>query len=144
MRVLLVDDSQKIRTVQRKVLAALGPHVEFAEAADGLEALTLIDSTREGFDVILLDWYMPNMDGLTLVHRLRNRGDATPIVMVSTESDKSRVVTAIKAGVNCYVVKPFTPPQLLDRVSQTIARLRAATDGSASTSPKHVAVCSPV
>jgi two-component system chemotaxis response regulator CheY len=126
MRVLLIDDSQKMRTVQRKVLAALAPHVEFVEAADGLEALGLIDSDAQGFDVVLVDWYMPNMDGLTLVRRLRARGDTTPLVMVSTESDKSRVIDAVRAGVNCYVVKPFTPPQLIDRVSQTIARSRSA------------------
>jgi two-component system chemotaxis response regulator CheY len=126
MRVLLIDDSQKMRTVQRKVLAALAPHVEFAEAADGLEALGLIDSDAQGFDVVLVDWYMPNMDGLTLVRRLRARGDTTPLVMVSTESDKSRVIDAVRAGVNCYVVKPFTPSQLIERVCQTIARARSA------------------
>lgn len=125
MRILLVDDSRTMRNIQRKLLSALG-EPEFAEAGDGLEALTMIASSPQPFDLILIDWNMPNMDGHTLVCRIREKDKTTPLVMVTTEAEKSRVLEAIKAGVNNYVIKPFTPEALLDRVRQTLERLKAA------------------
>jgi two-component system chemotaxis response regulator CheY len=114
-----------MRNIQRKLLSALG-EPEFAEAGDGLEALTMIASSPQPFDLILIDWNMPNMDGHTLVCRIREKDKTTPLVMVTTEAEKSRVLEAIKAGVNNYVIKPFTPEALLDRVRQTLERLKAA------------------
>ena len=73
-------------------------------------------------DLILVDWNMPNMDGLTFVKTFRQANKATPLIMVTTESEKSRVIEAIKAGVNNYVVKPFTPDLLSQRINETIRK----------------------
>lgn len=123
MNVLLVDDSSTMRTIQKKVLAALG-QIECVEAADGIEALCILGSTPGGFDLVLIDWNMPNMDGITLVRKIRASNLTTPLIMVSTEADKAKVIEAIHAGVNNYVVTPFTPRQLIERVRQTMARAK--------------------
>lgn len=120
MKILLVDDSRTMRNIQKKVLDTLPGGSEYAEAGDGLEALTAIAATPGGFNLVLIDWNMPNMDGITLVHRIREKDKATPLIMVTTEAEKQRVIDAIKAGVNNYVIKPFTPDTLLEKVKQTL------------------------
>jgi two-component system, chemotaxis family, chemotaxis protein CheY len=119
MKILLVDDSRMMRNIQKKALETLG-NVEFAEANDGLEALKLIGATPDGFQLILIDWNMPNMDGITLVGKIRATDKKTPLMMVTTEAEKGRVLEAIKAGVNNYALKPFTPDALLEKVKQTL------------------------
>ncbi len=121
MKVLLVDDSKMMRTIQKKVLEALGK-VEFSEAGDGVEALKTISETPGGFNLILIDWNMPNMDGFTLVGKIREKDKKTPLIMVTTEAEKSRIMEAIKAGVNNYALKPFTPEMLLQKVQQTLLK----------------------
>jgi two-component system chemotaxis response regulator CheY len=74
---------------------------------------------------MLVDWNMPNMDGLTFVKHWRHSNKTTPIIMVTTEAEKSRVIEAIKAGVNNYVVKPFTPDLLSQRIQETLAKCAA-------------------
>jgi len=123
MKILLVDDSRTMRNIQKKVLGALGA-ADFAEAGDGVEALSLMANAK--FDLALVDWNMPNMDGHTLVQKIRETDKTTPLIMVTTEAEKQRVMDAIKAGVNNYVIKPFTPESLLDRVNQTMTRMKAA------------------
>jgi two-component system chemotaxis response regulator CheY len=122
MDILLVDDSQMMRNIQRKILTSLGDKVTFTEAADGLEALTAIAAKQGGFQLILIDWNMPNMDGITLVDRIRKTDKKTPLLMVTTESEKTRILEAIKAGVNNYALKPFTPEALLDKVRTTMSK----------------------
>ncbi|HEV7299999.1 MAG TPA: response regulator [Tepidisphaeraceae bacterium] len=129
MKILLVDDSRTMRNIQKKVLDTLGG-VEFGEAGDGLEALTAIAAAGK-FDLILVDWNMPNMDGHTLVKKIRETDKATPLIMVTTESEKQRVIDAIKAGVNNYVIKPFTPDALMDKVKQTLSKLAVAAAAAA-------------
>lgn len=126
MNILLVDDSSTMRTIQKKALGALGQDVTFTEASDGVVALSAIAAAGAPFDVILLDWNMPNMDGLTMATRLRQTDKKTPIIMVTTEAEKSRIIDALKAGVNNYVIKPFTPDVLVGKVKQTLEKLRAA------------------
>ncbi|MEM7576148.1 MAG: response regulator [Planctomycetota bacterium] len=123
MKVLLVDDSKTMRNIQRGILGQLG-YQEVEEAVDGQDALDKVASFSP--DLILLDWNMPNMDGLTFAKQYRGSGARTPIIMVTTEAEKSRVVEAIKAGVNNYVVKPFTPNVLGERIQETLARAKAA------------------
>jgi two-component system, chemotaxis family, chemotaxis protein CheY len=125
MKILLVDDSKTMRNIQKKVLEQMGA-CEFVEAADGLEALAAIASNPAGFNVILVDWNMPNMDGHTFVTRVRTSDKKTPMIMCTTEGEKTRVVDAIKAGVNNYVVKPFTPEVLLEKVKATLDKAKAA------------------
>ena len=117
MTILLVDDSRTIRNIAKNTLKTLG-HSDFLEAADGLEALASIEQRRP--DLMLVDWNMPNMDGLTLVKKVRETDKSMPIIMVTTEAEKSRVIAAIKAGVNNYVVKPFTIESLAEKIEQTL------------------------
>ena len=123
MKVLLVDDSRTIRNIQKNIFAQLG-YTDVMEAADGIEALQRIGEARP--DLALVDWNMPNMDGLTLVRRIRETDLALPIIMCTTEAEKHRVVEALKAGVNSYVVKPFTSETLADKIKATMAGLDAA------------------
>jgi two-component system chemotaxis response regulator CheY len=121
MKILLVDDSKTMRNIQKAVLAQLG-HTDIQEACDGQDALSKVNAFKP--DLLLVDWNMPNMDGLTFVKTYRQTNKATPIIMVTTEAEKSRVIEAIKAGVNNYVVKPFTPDLLSQRIQETLARVQ--------------------
>ncbi len=124
MKILLVDDSRTIRNIQKNVLAQLGhTDTDISEAADGVEALKALASDRP--DLVLIDWNMPNMDGLTLVQKIREKDKGLPLIMVTTEAEKSRVLEAIKAGVNNYVVKPFTAEALSAKIEQTLAKASA-------------------
>ena len=126
MKILLVDDSRTMRNIQMKILSDMIPGSEFGEAGDGVEALDVIGKTPGGFELVLVDWNMPNMDGLTLVQKIRTTDKKTLLVMVTTEAEKTRVIEAIKAGVNNYVIKPFTPETLTEKVRGTIEKLKAA------------------
>jgi two-component system, chemotaxis family, chemotaxis protein CheY len=119
MRVLVVDDSLTIRTIIKKVLKGLG-YEDVAEAADGVLAIAAYQECRP--DLMLVDWNMPNMDGLTLVKKIREVDKCVKILMVTTEAEKNRVVSAIQAGVNNYVIKPFTPDALKDKIDQTLVK----------------------
>ena len=123
MRILLVDDSQTMRSITRSVLSTIGPH-EVEEACDGRDALEKMRSFTP--ELILCDWNMPVMDGLEFVQTVRRADQTTPIIMVTTESEMSRMMQAIRAGVNHYVVKPFTPDLLRKRIQET---LRGAATG---------------
>lgn len=123
MKILLVDDSRTIRNIQKNVLGQLG-HTDILEAGDGVEALQVLKTTRP--DLMLVDWNMPNMDGLTLVKTVRETDTGLPIIMCTTEAEKTRVLEAIKAGVNNYVVKPFTAETMAEKIEQTLAKLGAA------------------
>ncbi|MGD9688777.1 MAG: response regulator [Phycisphaerales bacterium] len=119
MKILLVDDSKTMRSIEKSVLAQLG-HSDIDEACDGQDALSKIAVCAP--DLVLVDWNMPNMDGLTFVKTYRQTNKTTPIIMVTTESEKARVIEAIKAGVNNYVIKPFTPDLLSQRITETLAK----------------------
>jgi two-component system chemotaxis response regulator CheY len=122
MRIMLIDDSKTMRSIQKAVLAQIGV-TETEEACDGQDALSKLGAFTP--DLILLDWNMPNMDGLTFVKAFRKSNATTPVIMVTTESERSRVVEAIKAGVNNYVVKPFTPDILSQRITETVGNAAA-------------------
>ncbi len=123
MKVMLVDDSRTMRNIEKNILAQLG-YTDICEAADGLEALSVAAAEKPG--LILLDWNMPNMDGMGFIQQFRQTDKTTPIMMVTTEAEKRRVVEAIKAGVNNYVVKPFTPEVLCGRIQETLSKQDAA------------------
>ena len=76
-------------------------------------------------DLCLVDWNMPNMDGLAFVKAFRQQNKTTPLIMVTTEAERSRVIDAIRAGVNNYVVKPFTPDVLSERIAETLAKFHS-------------------
>lgn len=121
MKILLVDDSRTMRNIWKKVVTGIDG-AETAEAGDGLEALQAIQDNGGPFDLMLVDWNMPNMDGFTLIKKVRETDKTVPIIMVTTEAEKTRIIDAIKAGVNNYVVKPFTPDALLSKISETMKK----------------------
>jgi two-component system chemotaxis response regulator CheY len=125
MRILLVDDSKTMRSIQKKVLQTMDPAIDFVEANDGVEGLAAFTNSPEPFTVVLVDWNMPNMDGITLVGKIREKCKKTPLIMVTTEAEKNRVVEALKAGVNNYVIKPFTPEMLTEKLKTTLAKCTA-------------------
>ncbi|MCK4629221.1 MAG: response regulator [Sedimentisphaerales bacterium] len=120
MKFLLVDDSRTMRNIWKKVISSL-ENSETVEAGDGVEGLNAIKENGP-VDIMLVDWNMPNMDGLTMVKKVRETDKTTPIIMVTTEAEKPRIIEAIKAGVNNYVVKPFTPDALLGKIDETLKR----------------------
>jgi two-component system chemotaxis response regulator CheY len=105
----------------RKVLiGALGRAniVEVDQAADGNGAVEAVKSNEYG--LILMDWNMPNMLGIDAVRAIRAEGKTMPIIMVTTEAEKSRVVDALKAGANNYVIKPFEPATLVTKIQEVL------------------------
>jgi two-component system chemotaxis response regulator CheY len=119
MKIMLVDDSKTMRSIQKGILTQMG-HTDLVEACDGQDAMSKVFAEKP--DLILLDWNMPNMDGLSFLQAYRQKDKTTPIIMVTTEAEKHRVVDALKAGVNNYVVKPFTPDALSSKIDQTLQK----------------------
>jgi two-component system chemotaxis response regulator CheY len=117
MKVLVVDDSVTMRRIIRNVLGQVGCG-EVAEACNGLEAVTA--AADKDIKLILMDWNMPEMSGLQAVGAIRKSGNTTPIVMVTTEAEKRRVIEAIQAGCNDYLIKPFTPDALAAKIAKHV------------------------
>jgi len=117
MKVLLVDDSGTMRTIQKRCLSKLGIE-DVTEAEDGVQALERFEAGT--FDIVLSDWNMPNMDGLQLLKEIRQRNKDIPVIMITTEAERARVVTAIQAGVSDYLVKPFTPDSLKSKLERWV------------------------
>lgn len=120
MKLLIVDDSSTMRRIIKNTLQRLG-YDDILEAEHGLQAWELLD-TIDDVRVLITDWNMPEMNGLDLVKKVR--GDARfadiPIIMVTTEGGKAEVITALKAGVNNYIVKPFTPQVLKEKLEAVL------------------------
>ncbi len=118
MKFLIVDDSATMRRIVANSLQRIG-FQEFDEAGNGVEALQKYDGS---FDFVITDWNMPNMGGLDFVKALRDRpdGKSVPILMVTTRSVKEDILQAAQAGVNNYVVKPFTPQVLKEKIDQVL------------------------
>jgi two-component system, chemotaxis family, chemotaxis protein CheY len=117
MKILIVDDSSTMRRIIGNVVMQLGIDKEdFDEAEDGVKAWGMLANKQ--YDVILTDWNMPNMNGLDLVKKVRKEGNHqnTPIIMITTEGGKGEVITALKAGVNNYIVKPFNAEILKEKL----------------------------
>lgn len=119
---MLVDASRTIRNIQKNVLKQLG-YEDIVDAEDGVVALRLFNEAPP--DLMLVDWNMPNMDGITLIRKIREVNQTIPMIMCTTEAEKSRVLEAIQAGVNNYIVKPFTAESLNEKISQTLAKTGA-------------------
>ena len=119
MKILVVDDSAIMRRIISNSLKSVGFN-DIIEAGNGAEAIESI----EGVNLVLTDWNMPVMDGLTLVKEIRKRTELAtlPIIMVTTEGAKTEVIEALKNGVNNYMVKPFTPEVLVEKVKATLGK----------------------
>lgn len=119
MKILTVDDFSTMRRIIRNMLRQLGYNNIF-EAEDGVTALGLLQ--REKVDFVISDWNMPNMSGLELLKAIRADDNlkAIPVLMVTAEALKENVVEAVKAGVNNYVVKPFTAETLKEKIDSIL------------------------
>jgi two-component system, chemotaxis family, chemotaxis protein CheY len=115
MKLLLVDDSATMRRIQRTQLGSMGI-TDVDEAGNGEEALGKLAAAT--YDVVLLDWNMPVMDGLTCLKSVRSNGalKSVKVIMCTSESEKAKVMEALKAGANNYIVKPFTPEALKEKL----------------------------
>jgi two-component system chemotaxis response regulator CheY len=121
MKILIVDDAKTMRTIIKNVLKKLGFSDEnFLEAGDGEEALKILEQHPDEIQIIFLDWNMPKMNGFEFLKKVRanKKYDNIKIVMVTTETKKENVIAALKAGVNNYIAKPFTPQVLKQKLEQ--------------------------
>ncbi len=121
MTILLVDDSLTMRRIQRNVLEEIGVQ-SFAEAADGEEAIELLKGDPAKFDLVLLDVNMPNKNGVETLKEIRSNPDLEklPVIMVTSEAERSIVVELIKSGANDYVIKPFDSATIKEKVNRFI------------------------
>jgi two-component system, chemotaxis family, chemotaxis protein CheY len=115
MRALVIDDSRAMRMLLKRELVALG--FEVFEAGDGNEALARLTELG-AMDVVLVDWTMPGMDGMTFVHQIRSEAayEEMRVVMITSESDPAQIFHALMAGVDEYATKPITREALSEKL----------------------------
>lgn len=124
MKILIVDDFSTMRRIIKNLLRDLGFN-NTSEADDGQTALPMLKTGK--FDFLVTDWNMPGMDGLTLLKTVRSDEELCemPVLMVTAEAKRDQIVVAAEAGVNGYVVKPFTAATLKEKIDKIFQRLEA-------------------
>jgi two-component system chemotaxis response regulator CheY len=124
MKFLVVDDSITMRRIIINALQRIGYH-DAIEASDGKDALNKFDGSI-GF--VITDWNMPNMSGVEFARAVRADplGTSVPILMVTTRGAREDIVSAVEAGVNNYILKPFTPTVLKEKIDRLLASMGAA------------------
>jgi len=122
LKILAVDDSPTMRRIITNTLKRAGFN-DVTEASDGKDALAKM--RVDSFNFIITDWNMPEMDGMEFVTNVRKISDFSkiPILMVTTRSVQDDIVDAIKAGVNSYIVKPFTPDVLKEKINEILSNV---------------------
>lgn len=115
IRVLVADDSSTMRKIIIRALSGLGI-TDITEAENGDAAVNLFPTVP--FDLVLTDWNMPGKTGLEVIQAIRAQNKETPIIMITTEAEKRRVIEAIQAGVSDYLVKPFEADDLKQKVER--------------------------
>ncbi|HQT84095.1 MAG: hypothetical protein B7Z58_08800 [Acidiphilium sp. 37-64-53] len=125
LTILVVDDQQTIRSLARMALEQWGV-AEILEAADGEEALKVILTHKTPIHLIISDYNMPNLNGLSLLRAVRAHGpiSKTAFIMLTGRADKQMVLSAVEHGVNNYLVKPFTPESLREKIEAVIGALK--------------------
>jgi len=121
MKALVVDDSKSMRNIVKAGLKQMNAFGEIKEAVNGVDALEKIK--EEGpFDLVLLDWYMPEMEGYDCLVQIRKKPEwnDTKVMMVTTENQQENVIKAVMAGANEYLMKPFTPEMLEEKVKMVL------------------------
>jgi two-component system chemotaxis response regulator CheY len=115
MRALIVDDSRFVRSYLRGLLEEKG--IECEEAPDGLAGMERLESGPH-FDLALVDWIMPGMDGLEMVKQIRTSSSSgVTVMMVSTEAESDSILRALEAGADEYLMKPFDAEALQDKLA---------------------------
>ncbi|MBF0537976.1 MAG: chemotaxis response regulator CheY [Nitrospirae bacterium] len=122
MKILVVDDFSTMRRIVKNILKQLG-FDKIEEAEDGEQAFTKLKNGA--FDFLVTDWNMPNVSGLELLKRVRSDAKlkSMPVLMVTAEAEKEQVVEAVKAGVNNYVIKPFTADVLKEKIEKIFEKM---------------------
>jgi len=122
MKILVVDDFSTMRRIIKNLLKDLG-FTNVQEADDGNTALPMLN--QGGFDFVVTDWNMPGMQGIDLLRAIRSDDKLKhlPVLMVTAEAKKEQIVAAAQAGVNGYVVKPFTAATLKEKLDKIFERL---------------------
>src|SRR3990172_6049639 len=110
--VLTVDDSRAVRTIVSKAVKDLG--FEVAEAEDGVQGLEKLTECQ--YDLVILDVTMPNLDGPGMLGTMRGAGNMTPVIMLTSESKRSIIAGAMKSGITDYILKPFKPEELRNKI----------------------------
>jgi two-component system chemotaxis response regulator CheY len=125
MKILIADDMPSIRSALKSMLGELG-FTGISEASDGLAALSQLKQNK--YDMLLSDWNMPNMDGISLLRMIRNDAELKDLIvlMITAETDKEHVLEAIKVGISDYIVKPFTADILQHKIETIIAKRQQA------------------
>jgi two-component system chemotaxis response regulator CheY len=123
MRILVVDDFSTMRRIVKNLLKELG-FSNFSEAEDGVQAWDAVE-TAGGFDFIVSDWNMPNMTGIDFLRKVRAdaRFKDTPFLLITAEAKRSQIFEAAEAGVNGYIVKPFTAATLNEKIQKIFERI---------------------
>jgi two-component system chemotaxis response regulator CheY len=121
-RILVVDDFSTMRRIIRNRLQELGYH-DISEADDGETALPLLNAGE--FDLVVTDWNMPRMDGLTLLRKVRatDKLKHIPVLMVTAEAKRDQIIVAAHAGVNDYILKPFNADELERKIERIYQRM---------------------
>jgi len=121
MRFLIVDDSSTMRRIIINTLNQLG-HQDCQEAGNGKEGLERLDAGP--VDLIITDWNMPEMSGIEFIKAVRSNATVknVPVLMVTTNAAEDDILQALKAGVNSYVVKPFTPDTMKEKIEAVLSR----------------------
>jgi two-component system chemotaxis response regulator CheY len=121
MPILVVDDFKSMRSLIKSLLRKLG-FENVIEADDGDEAWRLLN--EEDVEMIISDWNMPNMKGIDLLRKVRSSDEFKnmPFLMVTAEGFKENVIEAVKAGVSGYIVKPFSPQALQDKIDKILSK----------------------
>ena len=121
MRFLIVDDSTTMRRIIINTLNKVG-YKDCTEAANGREGMERL--TAAGADVVITDWNMPEMSGIDFIRAIRANAATRelPVLMVTTNAAKDDIVEALRAGINSYVVKPFTPETIKEKIESMLAR----------------------
>ncbi|CEA01905.1 MAG: chemotaxis response regulator CheY [Pseudomonas sp.] len=124
MKILIVDDFSTMRRIIKNLLRDLG-FTNTAEADDGTTALPMLQSGS--FDFLVTDWNMPGMSGIDLLRAVRadERLKHLPVLMVTAEAKRDQIIEAAQAGVNGYVVKPFTAQALKEKIEKVFERIEA-------------------
>ncbi len=118
MKILVVDDEQRIRELIGQYLQVAGYEVE--QATDGIDALEKL--SKGDIDLCILDVMMPFMDGITCLKEMRTRGMKTPVIILSAKGEEYDKIRGFDAGSDDYVVKPFSPKELMARVKAVVLR----------------------
>ena len=121
-KILIVDDEPRIRDLIREHLLHAGYTCE--EAGDGAQALAVL--AKGGVDLVILDIMMPFMDGMTCLREMRSRKLSTPVIMLTARSEEYDKLAGLEGGADDYVVKPFSPRELVARVKAVLARTMPA------------------